>query len=310
LSDLFGNTITSSRGYRFTTGTTRYNFTDIDNFETNLESNWWLPTGSGSTTGIDPTGNNNRSVNNQIVNVMTGSTTSLQADYAWDPNVTSWLIRLVYQGGASPSPVFNGNRRMQAYVFGDGSGNAFRFALNDHWPAQAAENHEVSPWYTIDWIGWKLVTWNMATDGCGTWGGDGQLDGSLTFDSIQLTHIAGQPLTGAFIFDDLRLAVVQPNVGLGDESNATTPTDFVLYANYPNPFNASTVIPFFVPEAGLVELNVYNLRGELVTALINSTLDAGFHKAIFNPGELPSGMYLYQLKTFNFQSTRKLTIVK
>lgn len=310
LSDLFGNTITSTRGYRFTTGTTTYNFTSIDNFDANLESNWWQPTGSGSTTGIDPTGNSSRSANNQIVNVLNGSTTSMQADYAWDPNVTSWLIRLVYQGGASGSPVFTGNQRMQVYVFGDGSGNAFRFAVNDNWPTQTAANHEVSPWYIIDWIGWKLVTWNMATDGCGTWGGDGQLDGSLTFDSIQLTHFAGQPLTGAFIFDDMRLAVVQPNVDLADESDATTPTDFALYANYPNPFNASTVIPFYVPEAGMVALNVYNLRGEWVTALVNSTMDAGYHKAMFNPGELPSGMYLYQLRATNFQSTRKLTIVK
>lgn len=310
LSDLFGNTINSTRGYRFTTGNTGYTYTSIDNFESNLEANWWQPTGSGSTTGIDPTGNNSRSVNNQIVNVMTGSTTALQADYAWDPNVTSWLIRLVYQGGASPSPVFNGNRRMQAYVFGDGSGNAFRFALNDHWPTQAAENHEVSPWYTIDWIGWKLVTWNMAADGCGTWGGDGQLDGSLTFDSIQLTHIAGQPLTGTFIFDDLRLAVTVPNVGVDDESSPKTPSDFTLYANYPNPFNASTVIPFYLPRTGLITLNVYNLRGELVSELVNTTMDAGYHKVSFNPGELPSGMYLYQLKAMHFQSTRKLTIVK
>jgi len=309
LSDLSGNSISTTRGYRFTTGSIGYNVTGIDNFETNLTSNWWPPQSSGSTTGINPTGTTGRGENTQIVNLNTGSTDALQIDYDWDTTASSWLIRTVFMSGGSSQPQFTSNRIMQVYLFGDGSGNRFRFCVNDNWPTQTAANHEVSPWYTIDWIGWRLVSWNMSTDGTGTWGGDGNLDGQLTFDSIQLTWNQGQATTGVLIFDDLRL-VTEVSVGIASDAQPDTPNDFALYANYPNPFNASTVIPFNIPQTALVNLQIFNLKGETVATLVNETLPAGNHKVTFDSGELSSGMYLYHLKAADFQATRKLTLVK
>lgn len=312
LSDLSGNTINTTRGYRFTTGDNRYVISSLDNFENNPTSYWWAPQQSGSTIGIAPEGTTGRSETSDIVNLSTGSTTAMQIDYDWDPAGSSWLIRVYLGGGSAASMEFNSsnNRLMQAYVFGDGSGNQFRFCVNDNWPNTAAAYHEVSPWYTIDWIGWRLVSWNMTTDGTGTWLGDGNLDGQLTFDSIQLTYSEGQPLTGAIVVDDLRLAQSEPVVGIVDDNRIDTPADFTLYPNYPNPFNASTVIPFYLPQAAPVKLTVYNLRGEMVKSLVNKTMESGLHRVTFDTQELPSGMYLYQLQTAGFQTTRKLTIVK
>ena len=95
--------------------------------------------------------------------------------------------RQATKGGESRQIIFNSDKLLQAYIFGDGSENKIRFCVDDNVDESAGSNHEVSPWYTIDWIGWKLVSWDMSVDEAGEWIGDGNLNGSLRFDSFQLT---------------------------------------------------------------------------------------------------------------------------
>ena len=72
--------------------------------------------------------------------------------------------------------------------------------------------------------------------------------------------------------------------------------NFQLYQNYPNPFNPVTSISYALPQASQVELNVYNLQGQLVQSLVNGKMGKGVHKAEFNGADLTSGMYIYNLK--------------
>ena len=94
-------------------------------------------------------------------------------------------------------------------IYGDGSQNKFRYALDDNVDPndnfQPGEYHEVSRWITIDWMGWKLISWDLTQGETGTWLGDGNLDGTLRFDSFQLTHEQGNALSGAIYFKNLRL---------------------------------------------------------------------------------------------------------
>jgi hypothetical protein len=82
----------------------------------------------------------------------------------------------------------------------------------------------------------------------------------------------------------------------GIENNEADISDFRLYQNYPNPFNPVTTISYALPDAAQVELNVYNLQGQLVQSLVNGRSDKGMHKAEFNGADLTSGMYIYNLK--------------
>ncbi len=90
----------------------------------------------------------------------------------------------------------------------------------------------------------------------------------------------------------------------------TLPGQIELGQNYPNPFNPSTNIRFSLPEASKVQLSVYNSIGQKVETLANQRMNAGSHSVTFNAGGLPSGVYIYRLKTNDFSQSRKMLLVK
>ncbi|HPN36914.1 MAG TPA: T9SS type A sorting domain-containing protein, partial [Melioribacteraceae bacterium] len=88
------------------------------------------------------------------------------------------------------------------------------------------------------------------------------------------------------------------------------PTDFNLFANYPNPFNPTTTISFALPKPTNVKLTIYDMLGREVKTLINSFVTAGYHNIKFDAANLASGIYLYSIKTdFNF-AVRKMLLIK
>ncbi len=88
------------------------------------------------------------------------------------------------------------------------------------------------------------------------------------------------------------------------------PPEYSLSQNYPNPFNPTTTIDYQTAEPGLVTLKVYNILGEEAVVLVNENKEAGSYTAEFNAGNLPAGIYLYQLKAGSTAITRKLLLLK
>jgi hypothetical protein len=84
----------------------------------------------------------------------------------------------------------------------------------------------------------------------------------------------------------------------------------VLMSNYPNPFNPSTQISYQLEKAGLVSLKVYDILGRNVATLVNRYQDAGKYNVTFNAANLASGIYIYQLRTNNLISTKKMILMK
>lgn len=85
--------------------------------------------------------------------------------------------------------------------------------------------------------------------------------------------------------------------------------------NRPNPFNPSTEIAFTAPARGKVAVRIYNLRGELVTTLLNDVVDAGQRSVIWSGVDgrgrsVASGIYLYQVDGFGQSITKKMALVK
>ncbi|MCB9087022.1 MAG: T9SS type A sorting domain-containing protein [Calditrichae bacterium] len=84
---------------------------------------------------------------------------------------------------------------------------------------------------------------------------------------------------------------------------------FTFENNYPNPFNPATTFRFALPERADVELMIYNVKGQLVTRLVNEALDAGSHQVRWNAGSLPSGTYFVRLTAGKFTSTPESDVV-
>jgi photosystem II stability/assembly factor-like uncharacterized protein len=90
-----------------------------------------------------------------------------------------------------------------------------------------------------------------------------------------------------------------------------TPREFTLSQNYPNPFNPVTTIQFTLSGPDDITLTVYDLLGRRVAVLLNGSLPAGTHSAVFDARHLASGVYLYRIVTAQGQSeTRKMMLLK
>ena len=88
------------------------------------------------------------------------------------------------------------------------------------------------------------------------------------------------------------------------------PFVFTLDQNYPNPFNPVTSIQYAKANKQFVKLIVYDVLGNEIAVLVNEEKPAGEYKVTFNAAGLPSGVYLYQLKAGEFNSVRKLVLLK
>ncbi|KAA3662996.1 MAG: T9SS C-terminal target domain-containing protein, partial [Calditrichaeota bacterium] len=93
------------------------------------------------------------------------------------------------------------------------------------------------------------------------------------------------------------------------------PLQFKLDQNYPNPFNPVTTIRFALPESKHVKLTIFNTSGQLVYQLINASLSAGAHTAIWNANDMngnrvASGLYVYRLETDGQILQKKLILMK
>ena len=85
---------------------------------------------------------------------------------------------------------------------------------------------------------------------------------------------------------------------------------FKLYPNYPNPFNPSTTITFYLGKRSHAVLKIYNLLGEEVQTLIDNDLEQGNHTYRFDAKDLSSGIYFYQLTAGNFKEQKKMMLLK
>ena len=93
----------------------------------------------------------------------------------------------------------------------------------------------------------------------------------------------------------------------GGGSGLPTPS---LAQNVPNPFNPSTVIRFALPEAGEVDLSVYDVSGRLVARLVHGRMQAGAHAVTWAPAGAASGIYFYLLRAQGVTIAKKAVLLR
>ncbi|MCB2199705.1 T9SS type A sorting domain-containing protein [bacterium] len=103
-------------------------------------------------------------------------------------------------------------------------------------------------------------------------------------------------------------SLVLPSLGVDEETNL--PRSFSLGAGYPNPFNAAVTIPYELPRASSVRLEVYNLLGQRVALLENQRRTAGTYKTVWDAHHQASGLYFITFEAGSFHATRKVLLIK
>ena len=310
LKDRYGNENTEAFSSSFSAGNTDWQVTNIEKFESGFESYWWQPGSSGSTGGTKSSPPVYRASNSEIINLLSSSTRSMEIFYNWDLSAGSWLIREYLSGGSARAVQFDNTYTLQCYVFGDGSNTRFRCAIDEKLPATAVSYHEVSPWYTISWHGWKLVSWDLSSGQTGTWLGNGIIEGRLRFDSIQLSYQNGAAESGKIYFDDLHLIKEIEASAIYEKDASGHISAYKLNQNYPNPFNPETTISFTIPQPGKTMLKIYDLRGRETAVLINKDLAAGSYSVTMDGSNLASGVYIYEMRSKDTVLRKRMVLIK
>jgi hypothetical protein len=93
------------------------------------------------------------------------------------------------------------------------------------------------------------------------------------------------------------MTVITMDTSLTSVEDLISSGSFYLSDNYPNPAENTTSIDYFLPLPQPVYISVYNIYGELVATLVNGKVQSGSNKIDMNVSDLPSGVYIYELRT-------------
>ena len=284
----------------------------IDELKSSSTGTWEDPDWSGSTTGTIPPNTTFGYTNQFYLPAFSIPLDKKSAviTYEWNPDATAFLLREYLSGGSARNVKFDTTYVLQCYVYGDNSKNYFRFALREE-EGQGSPNIEVSNWHLIDWVGWRLIEWDLSDpNAVGVWLGNQIMDGARYFmDSFQLTHDENGAISGQIHLRDLR--IVKKEYATNIERNlAQVPMEYQLKQNYPNPFNPLTTIEFALPASGFTTLAVYDVVGREVQRLVAEELMPGHYRYQFDGSALASGTYFYVLKSNQVILRNKMLLVK
>jgi len=259
----------------------------------------------------------------------------------WSPNINGGVAKAIadsnnvpfyFNGGSGtlPDVMFPicrpviGRSQMHDYLF-----VAFQATTGEYWPGASA----------ADSASYFAGRFMYSSDGGESWS-DPEVFTSSSTPSLDFRHVSIVPVAPVSPADDDVITVhiamqgdpmpastangwgiLPPSVtaqwyhfttditvtGVDDDIIAN---NFTLEQNYPNPFNPSTTIKYSLAERSAVTLKVYDVLGNEVANLVNTSQEAGQHSINFDASGLSSGLYIYTLNTGNFTSSKKMMLLK
>ncbi len=146
----------------------------------------------------------------------------------------------------------------------------------------------------------KVINWQLA--------GNGKL-------YFHMTDARANTFYREMVDEEQASRPVQQKPGFSEDFAAPRPTAFGLDQNYPNPFNPETVIKFSLSGDSWVTLKVYNVLGQQVNTLVDEHRPAGEYTVSWNGKndqneDVASGVYFYRIKAGDYESVRRMTLLR
>ena len=121
--------------------------------------------------------------------------------------------------------------------------------------------------------------------------------------NLRFTHTADPGFQDIPIVMNIVEAASVPNL-------PEIPIEYTMEQNWPNPFNPSTTLSYSLPNASAVSLTVFDTMGRSIKELVSEYQESGRYQVTFDGSSLPTGMYVYQLRTANKTISRKMVLLK
>ena len=93
-------------------------------------------------------------------------------------------------------------------------------------------------------------------------------------------------------------------------NDVMSPDAFLIYPNFPNPFNSSTNLQIFLNNKGSISVTIFNLKGETIENILIEDLNEGINYFKWKPNGIPSGVYFIKSSFNNYIQTQKVLFVK
>ncbi|MEK0338464.1 MAG: T9SS type A sorting domain-containing protein, partial [Nitrosopumilus sp.] len=72
----------------------------------------------------------------------------------------------------------------------------------------------------------------------------------------------------------------------------------------------NTTIKYQLPEAGFVNISIYNIVGQLVKTIVNEYKEPGYYTVQWSSNRVASGMYFYRITSGEYSAVKKCLILK
>jgi murein tripeptide amidase MpaA len=224
-------------------------------------------------------------------------------------------VNLTYQSG-SPVPASGGNLYFDVYVENYGTVPVDFDAWLDISYEGGSPTTVVQRSFTDYQPGWTINRPNMYFPVPSSYApGNYTMTGKVGQYPVNAWDESGFPWSKAGVADGSAFIPTVPD-GVPDPfdridtGSSGLPGDFALTGAYPNPFNPVTTVTYALPEAGYVNLTLYDVFGRRVQVLTDGFRDAGIHTVTFDASDLASGLYLLKMQTDAFSAVEKLVLMQ
>ena len=163
------------------------------------------------------------------------------------------------------------------------------------------------PWYNYSEIGFTLLTETLQH-----YTYEFEMSHPSDFNA-QIVFSCGNSKTNVFL-DNISLQQLVSSIESKEGNNL--PENYHLFNNYPNPFNAETVIRYSIPKLSHVKIEVYNILGQKIAQLIDHPHKPGMHQTKFISQHIASGIYFLYMEASSvynqhtFRDVNKMILIK